>query len=286
MKISESFHMYITNYISLKGQSGKTQGSYEATCKHLISRFSDVDIESLTFEDIRDWKLWLDNGRSVNTVRGYIICLRVVLRYLKRHGIEVIDCRDIPIPNRVETEVRYLDEEEIEQIIEFIGTRRHGYSTHNRLRNVAILETLAATGLRNSELCSLNRGIIKNNTFTVIGKGSKPRIGFIHDRAISTIDTYLNIRTDNQKALFLTKSGHRITPNDIRQVFNVIRRDTKFDFAHPHTMRHSYATTLLIHHTDIRYVQEFLGHTDLNTTARYTHIINESLKEIYLKALT
>lgn len=285
MSISEAFEKYIHDFILFAGLSKKTEESYIATCKHLIARFGNVDISSLTFDDIRDWKLWLDNGRSTNTVRGYVICLRVVLKFV-RHKTNVLDYRDIPIPKRSETEVRFLDDLEIEEIINYVGSPRRGYCKHNRIRNIALLEVLAATGLRNAELCSLNRGSIKKNTFTVIGKGNKMRIGFIHDSAIRAIDSYLAIRKDGQKALFLTNSGKRITPNDVRQLFNLIRRDTEFDFVHPHTFRHSYATSLLTHHVDIRHVQMLMGHTDLNTTARYTHVVNDDLKEVYLKALT
>lgn len=285
MKISEAFDMYIHDYILFAGQSKKTEDSYIATKKHLVDRFGDVDISSLSFDDVRDWKLWLDNGRSVNTVRGYIICLRVVLKFV-RHKASVLDYRDIPIPKRVETEVQFLNDTEIEEIIAYVGTPRHAYCTHNRIRNIALLEVMAATGLRNSELCSLNRGSIKNNTFTVIGKGNKMRIGFVHDDALEAVKRYLAFRTDNNPALFLTNSGKRITPNDVRQLFNMIRRDTDYDFVHPHTFRHSYATTLLKKHVDIRHVQMLMGHSNLNTTAIYTHVVNEDLKDIYLKALT
>lgn len=284
MLISDAFDLYRRDFIAFKGQSAKTEESYVATKLRLIERFGDADILSLTFDDVRDWKLWLDKGRQPSTVRNYIVCLRVVLRYLAYRGHSVLHWENIPVPVRVNKEMLYLTEEEIEEFISAATQPTRGYKKINRFRNVAIMETLAVTGLRNSELCSLNRTSIKDNTFTVIGKGNKERIGFISDQALASIDKYLAMRTDREPALFLTNSGKRIRTGTIREVFAIACRKSGMDGVHPHTFRHSYATHLLKKRVDIRYVKEFMGHTNLDTTARYTHVINEDLKDIYKKA--
>ena len=285
MLISEAFDMYIHDHIMFVGQSIKTQEAYIATRKALIARFGDIDICSLTFNDARDWKIWLDKGRSPNTVRNYVINLRVVLRFLKRRNYPVADPDNIPTPKREQVPVDYLTQEEFDDLIEVIGRNVRGYTTLAKLRNIAIAETLTATGLRNAELCSLNRSSIKDNTFTVVGKGSKPRVGFINNRALEAIDRYLTARPDKTEALFTTSTGKRMVPGDVRRVFDFIRkRYPQFAGLHPHTLRHTYATLLLKRRVDIRHVQELLGHSSLNTTAHYTHVVNEDLKSIYFAA--
>ena len=286
MLISESFDTYISDHIAFIGQSGKTEESYIATKKMMIARFGDIPITALGFRDIRDWKLFLDKGRSPNTVRNYIVCLRVVLRFLSLRGVQVINPDTVPVPKRKHTETDYLTEDEFGSLLAAVSRTTRGYCVGNRLRNIAILKTLYATGLRNAELCSLNRSTIKDNTFTVVGKGNKPRICFISKDAVEAIDDYLKCRKDNNEALFVSKTGQRITPDGVRRIFSFIRKSySEFKGVHPHTIRHSYATKLLKRRVDIRYVKEFMGHESLDTTAHYTHIVNEDLKNIYLDAI-
>lgn len=285
MSISEAFVLYIRDHIMFIGQSAKTQEAYIATQRALIARFGDIDITSLTFDDARDWKIWLDKGRSPNTVRNHIINFRVVLRFLKCRGYSVVDPDMIPTPKREQGQVEYLTLDEFEELVEVIGRSVRGYTLENKLRNIAIAETLVATGLRNAELCSLSRSSIKDSTFTVVGKGSKPRVGFISDRALKAIDDYLEVRSDYHEALFTTSTGKRMNPGDVRRIFDFIRRRyPQFAGVHPHTLRHTYATLLLKNRVDIRHVQELLGHSSLNTTAHYTHVVNEDLKSIYFAA--
>jgi len=287
MLISEAFEMYILDHIAFIGQSAKTQESYDATKIEFIRRYGDISLDEMCFKTVRDWKLWLDKGRSPNTVRNYIVCLRMVLRFLHRRCLLSFNPDDIPVPKRQNVKVGYLTEPEMEKLFNAVSRKSRGYATCNRLRNIAILRTLYATGLRNAELCSLNIGDIKDNTFTVIGKGNKLRICFIDDTAIKAIDAYLAIRDDNNQALFVSKSGDRITTGGVRRVFEFIRKNyPEFSTVHPHTIRHSHATRLLKHRVDIRYVKEFMGHSSLETTAMYTHVVNEDLRDIYLKATT
>jgi site-specific recombinase XerD len=285
IQASEAFSLYISDYISFKGQSAKTQEAYVCAMRELIRRFGDVDLCSLTFNDVRDWKLWLDKGRQPNTVRNYIISLRVVIKFLRQRGYGVMNAEDIPVPQRVYKKVDYLTESEMSDFIAEVGAKHRAYRQISRVRNVAIVRTLYATGLRNAELCSLDAESIKDNTFTVVGKGNKPRICFIDDETLDCIKDYLAYRTDRNPALFITLSGKRITPNDVRTMFDMIRaRSERFRFVHPHTIRHSYATKLLNKRIDIRYVKEFMGHSSLETTAHYTHVVNAQLKDIYMDA--
>jgi len=283
--ISVAFENYRSDFIAMKGQSEKTEEAYEQTKRRLLERFGDIDITLLTFDDVRDWKLWLDRGRSSNTVRNYVVCLRVVLRFLARRGYCVIDRDEIPVPKKTLNDILYLDDQEIDDFIAAAALPSRGYHRVNRLRNIAIMELIAATGLRNAEVCSLNRTSIKNRTFTVIGKGGYKRIGFVSKRAMDAVETYLGVRDDSNRALFVSyQTGGRIKPGTIRRIFERVCEKYGFGGVHPHTFRHSYATRLLKRRVDIRHVKDLMGHKSLDTTAHYTHVVNEDLKEIYDRA--
>lgn len=283
MLISKSFELYCTDVIAFKGLSAKTEEAYINTMKHLLNRFGDVDMEELSYKDIRDWKLWLDKGRSSNTVRNYIVCLRVVLRFLSRRNYNVIHYDDIPVPKKVANKVDYLTYDEINFFIECAAQPKRGYCEVNRLRNIAILELLACTGLRNSELCSLNVDSIKNCTFTIIGKGGKMGIGFVSNEAAEAMNRYLHKRgEDGNNALFVSNlNGKRINTGCVRRIFEANCKRSGMEGIHPHVFRHSFATNLLKNKVDIRSIQELMRHKSLETTAHYTHVINEDLREVH-----
>lgn len=282
--ISEAFELYRVDYISFKGLSVKTEEAYITASKLLTRLYGDMKMQELTFAHIREWRIWLSGWQKSDTTRSYIICLRMVLKFLRKRGFIVLDPDNIPVPIREGRIVSFLNELEYEQFITAVALPRRGYSKINRIRNVAVIELLYATGLRNSELCSLNRDSIKDRTFTVIGKGRKPRIGFVSSEAMDAIDNYLKLRTDNDRALFVSEqTGKRMSAGTLRRVFQNVCARTEFEHITPHTIRHSYATKLLRRHVDVRYVKEFLGHSSLETTQMYTHVVDEDLKAIYDK---
>jgi integrase/recombinase XerD len=286
LSISDSFELYRTDYIVMTNRSPKTEESYRGTCKLLIRRFGDVPLDALTFEAIRDWRNWLSTWQSNDTVRGNIICIRMVLKYMAKRGYKVLNYDEIPVAKREKRVIKYLDHLEMEAFIEEMGRPCRGYTLENRLRNVAIVRLLYATGLRNSELVALNRDSIKNRTFTVIGKSRDPRIGFIDSLAEAAIERYLATRNDKEKALFVSpQTGKRLTSDTLRKIFANICERSEFDGIHPHTIRHSFATRLLERRVDLRYVGDLMGHVDLNTTRIYTHYTNPKLQEIYNNAV-
>src|SRR5690606_17056051 len=128
------------------------------------------------------------------------------------------------------------------------------------------------------ELCSLNRDSIRDRSFTVVGKGGKARLCFLDERTETLLDLYLETRKDNLQPLFLTDSGHRITPGTIQETFKSIRKATGIE-CHPHTLRHSFATNLLQTNTNLYYVSKLLGHSQLNTTQQYLHLVDYDLQE-------
>ncbi len=286
ISISETFNLYKTDYIVMSNQSPKTEESYAGACKLLIRLYGDIPISDFTFDMIRDWRNWLLTWQSQDTVRGNIICIRMVLKYMAKKGYKVLNYDEIPVSKREKRIIKYLNEEQMAEFIKVIAEPVRGYSNANRLRNIAMVTLLYATGLRNSELCSLNRDSIKKRTFTVIGKSRDPRIGFIDATAERAIANYMAIRDDTNRALFISPiTGKRITSDTIRKIFKNACERSDFDGIHPHTIRHSYATRLLEHKVDLRYVGDLMGHVDLNTTRAYTHYSNPKLMEIYNDAI-
>jgi site-specific recombinase XerD len=162
------------------------------------------------------------------------------------------------------------------------------------LRDKTILEALFSTGLRVSELVSLNRDQIdlERKEFGVNGKGNKIRVVFLSDTASQWIERYLRSRQDNFKPLFVRYSGKvdawnngermRLTARSIQRIVAKYAKRSGLPIeATPHTLRHSFATDLLIGGADLRSVQEMLGHESIRTTQVYTHVTNRHLKEVH-----
>jgi len=164
------------------------------------------------------------------------------------------------------------------------------------LRDKSILETLFSTGLRVSELCSLNRDIVDldRGEFSVRGKGSKLRVVFLSQEARNSLNIYLNERTDSDLALFIRipkgKSfgkfeNLRLTPRSIQRIvkkYSIVAGIAGKNIG-PHSLRHSFATNLLRNGADIRSVQELLGHSSITTTQIYTHVTDKQLREVHQK---
>lgn len=289
MIISEAFNLYRLDCIIFRNQSPKTEENHNIACKWLITYMGDIEIETLTFEMIRDWKIWLDKGtdgrpRSASTVREYIIRLRVVLRHLERKGYKVVSYELVAIPKRPEHVPEFLTPEQVTELIYAISKPQRGYSTLNRMRNRAIVSLLYASGIRSAELCRLNRSDIQpNGTFTVFGKNSKARLCFLDERTRIYLDDYLIMRTDTNPALFISdQNGNRISKHTIQLIFAGARQKIDFEVpVHCHALRHSFATNLLRNNANMRYVQEMLGHSSLTTTQMYTHVVNEDLHKVY-----
>ena len=277
--------MYRTEYIVFKNQSQSTEENHLTAKRSLIKAVGDIDIQDLDFQKVRMWKLQLDRHRGANTTRGYLIKLRVVLAHMKRKGYDVLDVDDIPLPDRVQKKIDYLSPEEVTKLLDAVSGRRAGYSVHQELRNKAIISLLYSSGIRNEELCRLNRCDIPDHgkSFVVMGKRNKVRPAFIDERSEKFLAEYLAYRRDNEQALFISEhTGKRVSCATLQEIFKNARRRAKITKpVTPHTMRHSFATNLMQNDTDIRYIQRFLGHANLETTAMYTHVLDRDLERIH-----
>ena len=150
-------------------------------------------------------------------------------------------------------------------------------------RDTALIELLYGSGLRVSEVCSIDLDSIndRNNTVIVMGKGAKQRQIPVSEPSVLAVKHWLRFRHEvvgqETYALFLNARGHRLAPRDVRRIID----ERALTPTHPHALRHTYATHLLDNGADLRAVQELLGHSDVATTQRYTQVSKERLKSAY-----
>ena len=307
MDISELLADFLESLEIEKGRSTKTVENYGL----YLARFIDLITEDfegqgmikpsdITPEVLRRFRLKLnrfsDNQNkerlSALTQSYHLIALRGFFKYLAKRGIKSLDPSLIDLPRAAKKQVTFLHFDEIERLLAEIPL-----DTESGLRDRAIIELLFSGGLRVSELCSLNRDSInlERREFMVRGKGKKDRPIFIDKSTAECIEDYLNMRTDTLPALFLNNSANqqipstsgdfrRLTPRSIERIVQKYTRLAGITkHVTPHTMRHSFATDLLMNGADIRSVQSLLGHANISTTQIYTHITDPHLKEVHEK---
>lgn len=286
MLILEAFELYRKHEVQAAGLSSGTDESYKYTCKHIIDFMGNIDVCQMTVTDIIKFYEYLSGWQRPDTVRGYIVCLRAVVKYLKRKGYIDLDPEDIKIPKKEKRIVNYLNEDEIEQLLAVAGQKRKGLPEINRRRNVALIELIYSSGARIGEICKLNRNSIKDGQFITIQKSKEPRPCFVNKRAAESLMRYLELRNDNNPALFIAnQTGNRLTTSNVRMIFRNLRKHCDLGDIHPHTLRHSFATCMLEHGVDLGYIGEMLGHQSLDTTKMYTHYKNPKLKAIHQRVM-
>lgn len=304
MTLTEAFDLYRLEYIEYEHQSQSTEEGHDTCLGLLLEHFGDIQIEELTVPMIRGWKRQLEHGRAQNTVRGYVIKLRVVLAWLRAEGrATVVPVERIGVPKRKKTIVSFLPPEDVQRLIDASG---QVHVRINAVRNQAILSLIYSSGIRLSECVGLDRLQVRTDVFSVASKGSDPRPCFIDARTRRYLDEYLKLRTegydiywmdrgkltkrvrrhyepDNESALFLNhQTGRRITAADIQDIMKNSRRNAGITTrATVHTLRHSFATDLLRHNCNIRHVQAMLGHKSLETTQIYTHVVDFDLMQAH-----
>jgi len=267
-----------------KNRSVKTRKNYEHYLKVFINENNINSPKDITAEIVRNFRVNLAH-KSIkkNTQSYYIIALRNFLKYLIKRGLEVLPPETIELPKISRRDIEILSYEELERLL----AAPQGNSLR-ALRDRAILETLFSTGLRLAELCGLKRYInLNQGEISVRGKGDKLRVVFLSEKAKKALKEYLNQRQDAEEALFvsLNKNNKVIGPISPRAVQRLVDRYAKAagiaKKVHPHLLRHSFATDLLINGADLRAVQELLGHANISTTQIYTHLTNKELREIH-----
>lgn len=299
MFMSELIRDYIEHLEVEGGRSPRTARNYENYLERFIDFSGDIEVSNITSEKVRKFRLWLNRYKTERgelqliTQSYHLIALRGFLRYLSRRDIKSLSPDKIILPKVQRRQVTFLEFDELQRLLDAVPSDKKETS----LRDKAIVELLFSSGLRVSELTNLNRDHIntKRREFTVRGKGQKDRPVFISQHAASCIEEYLESRSDSLIPLFISYSKSQSKPDQSgdyrrlssRSVQNIITKYTKLagitKHVTPHTMRHSYATDLLINGADIRSVQSMLGHSSIITTQVYTHVTDKHLKEVYEK---
>lgn len=280
-----------------RGRSLKTIANYD----HYLSRFLDyTDIKKpkdITDSTIREFRLWLNRQESGTSTDGrkdtlkkrtqnyYLIALRAFLKYLRRREIDTISPERIELAKVSERGIDLISSADLERLM----SSPDGDDLKS-LRDKAILELLFSTGLRVSELCSLNNDIdLTRDEMSVRGKGDKIRVVFLSEDAKKVVKKYLENRKDMDEALFIqfgrgsaNKDSLRLSPRSVERIVKhyAIKAGISKKVT-PHVIRHSFATDLLQNGADLRSVQALLGHSSIVTTQIYTHVTDKHLKEIH-----
>ncbi len=298
--LQKTITRFLENLEVGQGKSPRTILNYH----HYLQRFHDFvegkNPENLTLEDVHAYQLFLNRYKDerertlgMKTQNYHLIALRAFLKYLVKQDVKSLAPEKIDLKKTPERIVDFLTREEVERLFEAIDLSKKG-----GMRDRAMVETLYSTGLRVSELISLNRSQVdlQRREFTVRGKGRKPRIVFLSERCVKWISLYLAERQDNWEPLFISFGRNR---DDVELGLGEKRRITAYSVQSmvrlhgrlagigkkvtPHVLRHSFATELLHNGADIRAVQDLLGHASITTTQIYTHSTNPRLREIHEK---
>lgn len=298
MFISEALGDFLEHLEVEGGRSQRTIENYQLYLERFIEFTGDIEVVKITSEVVRKYRLWLNRYRnevtggelSIITQSYHLIALRGFLTYLSRRDIYSLSADKIILPKTARKQVTFLHYDEVVNMIDQIPT-----DSEVGLRDRAIIELLFSSGLRVSELVNLNRDHInlKRREFMVRGKGQKDRPVFVSPSAADHVQNYLNARDDSLPALFLSYSRRNSEPDvsgdyrrlGARSIQRMISKYAKLagitKHVSPHTMRHSFATDLLMNGADLRSVQSMLGHSNISTTQVYTHVTDQHLKDVY-----
>jgi len=249
----------------------------------------NIQYKTITKDEIREYLKRLDEENySKSSVSQNLSALRNFYSFLVNNNkITSNQFKLIKNPKKEKHLPNFLQPDELQSIFDSIELE-----TPLGIRNRLIIELLYATGLRVSELVSLELKDINfsSHEIRVTGKGDKERIVFFGDYALKYLKMYLNrsrsilLNGKKEDILLLNKDGNPITARGIEVVIDKIVNEAALKHnISPHVIRHTFATDMLNNGADLKSVQELLGHSSLSTTQIYTHITNERLRSVYLK---
>jgi len=319
-----------------KNASQKTIENYDHYLKRFIDFLKEKKANTVTDILMKEYRLYLNrlpSNVNKNSKKNYpdtldkktqnyhLIALRAFLKYARKHGNDIFDPEKIELAKTHQKELDLISDKDLENLLnapekfyemkmdENKDESKNTEETKRKLfltslRDKAILETFFSTGLRVSELCSLDRDQdISSGEISIMGKGGKIRVVFISDNSKSAIKKYLKERVDIDDAMFIDLSyagaarlknikndkknkgsSMRLTS---RSVERIIQKYAEFvgisKKCTPHVLRHSFATDLLKNGADLRTVQMMLGHASIATTQIYTNVTNKFLKDQFEK---
>lgn len=281
-----------------KGRSTLTVRNYEFYLNRFIAWAKDPDPAAITADMLHQFRLYLnrlenrENGTLKKTTQNYhLIALRSFFKFLAKRDIATFSPDKIELAKQGSRDVSFLDATDLERLLE--APSKSDASPIIKERDRAILELFFSTGMRVSELAGLKRDQInlKREEFTVRGKGDKTRVVFLSNQARHYLKAYLDLRKDDVPFLFVrhdrarggsTRDPGAITARSIERLVHHYAAAAGIPKkVSPHTLRHSFATDLLMNGADLRSVQSMLGHSSITTTQIYTHITNQQLKDVH-----
>jgi site-specific recombinase XerD len=276
-----------------KGRGVKTVENYDRYLNRFLDFAKVKSPSQITEQMVREFRITLNRADGVsgtmkkNTQNYHLIALRAFLKFLRRRDITSLNPERIELAKTGGRDLDLITANELERLM-----RGPQGETLQSLRDRAILELLFSTGLRVSELCSLDQDLdLSRDEFSVRGKGEKVRVVFLSPSAKKAVQEYIKKRGDMSEALFVsygrgspknTKDLPRLTPRSVERIVKgyatkagITRKVT------PHVIRHSFATDLLSNGADLRSVQALLGHANISTTQVYTHVTDSHLRDVH-----
>jgi len=293
----ENLKKQFLEYLEIeKGRSLKTVENYNRYISRYLEFIKAKKASDINQDSLRVFRIWLNRLSSKgtknqnlkkNSQNYHLIALRMFLKYLRKIKVGSMSPDEIELAKTSERDLDLINKDELLRLLN--APKKNDIRT---LRDKAILELLFSTGLRVSELCSLSRDSIdlKNDEFSIRGKGGKVRVVFLSQNAKKAIENYLSKRGDTDDAMFIRlekdkktlNKDLRLTPRSIERImkkYAILAGISKK--VTPHVIRHTFATDLLQNGADIRSVQIMLGHSNISTTQIYTHITDKQLKDIH-----
>ena len=319
MNLSDLKRQFL-EYIEIeKGRALRTVENYDHYLTVFLEQTKVSDPKDITNEKVRDFRMWLNrqaagNNRATGdtmkkkTQNYYLIALRTFLKFLTKRGITSLQADQIELAKVGERVIDVISKEELDRLLKAPDSEEN---PEKRARGHAILELLFSTGLRVSELCSLTNDLdIRQDEFSIRGKGGKVRVVFLSPEAKFAVKDYLALRKDMSNALFVKVGDEAKIPKNFsggktlgikkglssgksssdegltrRSIERIVKRYAIMagisKKVTPHVIRHCFATDLLSNGADIRSVQAMLGHANIATTQIYTHVTDKHLQEVH-----
>ena len=286
-KLSTNLERFVNYLQYTKNASKKTIENYSLWINRFIEYIWDVDASEVKMIHIQDFRTYLvKRWLSQKTVNYHAVGLRSFFKFMMRNDIETLSPEKIDLAKVPPRKVSYLTEEQVERILEAPWIFED--NPLMIMRDKAILATLYWTWLRVTELISLKTADIKlsESQFSVIGKWSKLRSIFLTQDAKQKIKQYILSRWDDSEYLFISLSPNSYwNPLSRNSVEWLVKKYAKLVWIEekvtPHTLRHSFATSLLRRGADIRSVQALLWHSSIQTTQIYTHVDDKYLQKVH-----
>ncbi len=281
--MSDRFSDYVSTEVEkfaeyLRGEkrSENTVKEYSIMVRDML-RHIGKRAEDITLGDLKRYKMYLSTKKRYSKNSLYL-AVKAIGAYFKFKGLDT--AQGLTAPRRPKQMPKYLSEEEVKRLLD---------AAREDPRDYAIISLLAYSGMRVSELCNLRLEDVdfeERIIYVRSGKGDKDRIVVISPQVVEAIENYLYMREDDMEYLFSSRKSSKISRV---QVFRIVKKYAEKAGIRkevtPHVLRHTLATTMLRRGVDIRFIQQFLGHSSVATTQIYTHVDDAMLKSVYDKVL-